>query len=622
MDRIKEKLASLPLCPGVYIMKNADGDIIYVGKSKVLKNRVSQYFQNSAAHSAKTRSMVSHISDFEYIITDTEAEALALECNLIKKYRPKYNILLKDDKQYPYVKITAQERFPRIFITRQLKKDGGLYFGPFMTALNVKEAVEEIRRIFKIRSCKKKITESTCGRPCLYYQIGQCSSPCSGKITEKEYKESLSGVSEILGGNYNKLIRLFEEKMQTASKCLEFERAAQYRDKISALKSLAEKQKVSSVKDGDMDFIGIYQEGESFCIQVFYYRGGNAVGSEYFTFKNEKSDPKSLLESFVKQFYFTASDIPKNIYLSDEIEDKEDIEVWLSQNVGHRVTFMIPQRGKKAEIIKMVVKNAQESLYKDRMLISRDAAYQNRMLTQLSEILNLSLFPVRIEAYDISNFSGSSSVGVQIVYENAAPQKSQYRKYNIKTVDGQDDYECMREVIYRRINEAYKEEDLIKEGALDKSKAKFLPLPDLILLDGGKGHVSAIKMLFDTLGEDIPVFGVVKDGSHRTRGITDENGEFLIDKHSELFNFLACMQDEVHRFAITASRKRHENRNIHSDLELIPGVGSVMRKKLLKSFKSVSAIKKASVAELREVVSDKAAKNIYNYLNNKRKNSK
>lgn len=617
MNKIKEKLAKLPLCPGVYIMKDKEGDIIYVGKSKVLKNRVSQYFQTSSAHSAKTRSMVSQISDFEYIITDTESEALALECNLIKKHRPKYNILLKDDKQYPYIKITFGERFPRIVMTRSVKKDGSAYFGPFMAAFNVKESVEEIRKTFKIRSCQKQISESSNHKPCLYYHIGQCSAPCCGKITEEEYKDSLSGVSDILSGNYDEIINLLEEKMRIASENLEFERAAQYRDKILRIKSLGEKQKVSSAKEGNMDFIGLYQEGESFCVQIFYYRGGNAVGSEYFTLENEKSDSKSVLESFVKQFYFTVNQIPRDVFLSEEIEDKQDIEEWLSKNTGHKVVLRVPQKGEKAEIMKMVIKNAQESLYKDRMIKNRNESYQNRMLVQLAKLLKLSNPPLRIELYDISNFSGALSIGVQIVYENAAPAKALYRKYNIKTVDGQDDYKSMREVIWRRINEAYKEEDLIKDGALDSSKAKFLPLPDLILLDGGKGHVSAVKMLFDTMGEEIPVFGIVKDGNHRTRGITDDNDEFLIDKHSELFKFLACMQDEVHRFAITASRKRHEKRNIKSSLEKINGIGSETRKKLLKIFNNIENIKKASLEELQKVVNKKTAENIYNYYNKK-----
>lgn len=614
---IKEKLAMLPLCPGVYIMKDKNGSVIYVGKSKVLKNRVSQYFQNSSSHSVKTRMMVSHVEDFEYIITDNESEALALECNLIKKYKPKYNILLKDDKQYPCVKITMQEQFPRMFITRKQKKDGSIYLGPFMTTNNLKEAVEEIRKIFKIRSCKKRITEHSSDRPCLYYQIGQCSAPCSGKITEQEYKDSLIHVSDILNGEYKNLLNSLQEKMIDASSKMEFERAAVYRDKIESIKSLGEKQKVISSKNDSMDFLGIYQEGEECCVQIFYYRGGKAVGSEYFTFNNEENSINAALESFVKQFYFTISAMPSLVFLSHEISDNGDIEEWLSQNFGHRVTFRVPKRGEKLKIMKMVLKNAEESLYKERMLKNRSESYQNRMIIRLSELLNLSVAPLKIESYDISNFSESSVTGVQIVYENAAPAKNKYRKYNIKTVVGQNDYDSMCEVIHRRINESYKEEDLIKDGSLLEKDAKFYPLPNLILLDGGKGHVSAVKALLDTMGEEIPVFGLVKDKFHRTRGITDENDEIPIDRNSELFKFLACMQDEVHRFAITASRKSHEKRNVRSELELIRGVGPVARKKLLKEFKSIKNIKNASPDEIEKVVSKSVAESIFNYFKGK-----
>lgn len=614
MSKIKEKLATLPMCPGVYIMKDIDGHIIYVGKSKVLKNRVSQYFQNSSSHSPKTVSMVEHIADFEYIITDTEAEALALECNLIKKHRPKYNILLKDDKQYPYIKITADESFPRIFMTRRLKKDGGLYFGPFMTALNVKESVEEIRKIFKIRSCNKHISKDKTERPCLYYQIGQCSAPCSGKITEEEYKQSLEGLTRLLNGNYSDIIEELTKKMALAADKLEFEAAAQYRDKIQRIKALEERQKVSTTKDDNMDFISLYQESDNCCIQLFYYRGGKAVGSEYFTLKNPEFAENSVLEGFVKQFYFTQQNIPNRIFISEEIGDKPDIESWLSQLCGHKVRFLVPKQGEKAEIMRMVTKNACESFYKEKMLKNRTESYRNQMLFRLSELLNLKEPPMRIECYDISNFSGKSSVGVQIVYLNGAPAKKLYRKFNIKTVDGADDYKSTQEVLYRRISEAYKEEDLIKNGSLTLDKAKFLPLPELILLDGGKGHVSAVKMLFDTLGEEIPVFGLVKDNSHKTRGITDEASELPLKKNSELFKFLACMQDEVHRFAINASRKKHENKNVRSELEGISGVGKETVKKLLRYFRGIGAVKKAEIAELEALVGKTRATNIYNYF--------
>ena len=613
MTDIKKKLSSLPVCPGVYLMKNAENKVIYVGKSKALKNRVSQYFVNLSSHSPKTRAMVSQVADFEYMITDSETEALALECNLIKKYRPKYNILLKDDKQYPYIKITANEAFPRVFMTRQIKKDGALYFGPYMTAVSLKETIESVRKVFKIRSCKKSIKGST-GKPCLYYHIGQCSAPCSGKIGEEEYRVSVKNVTDVLNGKYKELIEGLRNKMVDASQKLEYEKAAQYRDKIQSITILGENQKVSSSADNDADVIGIYNEGTNFCIQIFYYRNGNAVGAEYFTLEDELDTAGSVAENFVKQFYFTGVNLPREIILSEELEDKEAIVEWLSVLAGRKVNITVPKRGKKAEILSMVLKNAKESLYKYQLMKNKNQQKQNRILSEISKLLNLSKVPFKIESYDISHFSGDSSVGVQIVYSNAVARKSMYRKYNIKGVSGQDDYESMREVIFRRINEAYREEDLIKAGELNPENAKFLPLPDLILLDGGKGHVTAIKMLLDTLGEDIPVFGLVKDGNHRTRGITDEHTEFIPDKKSELFKFLGGMQDEVHRFAITASRRRHEKKNTKSELENIRGVGPATRKKLLKHFSGIKGVKSADIDELKAVVSQNIAEEIYKYF--------
>ncbi len=614
MTDLKKKLSSLPLCPGVYLMKNDEGKIIYVGKSKVLKNRVNSYFVNLSSHTPKTRVLVSQIADFEYILTDSEEEALALECNLIKKHRPKYNILLKDDKQYPYIKITTGEEFPRIVVTRQVKKDGSLYFGPYTAGMSIKEAVEEIRKVFRLRSCKKSIKQQN-DRPCLYYQIGQCSAPCAGRISAEEYKGLVLEASAVLNGKDEAILSELKEKMLSASSALEFEKAAQYRDRIKSINDLGQNQKVSSSGENNIDYIGIYKEGMTYCVQIFYYRNGNAVGSEYFTLENELAEPSEVAENFVKQFYFTGVKIPKEVAISEDFDDRETISEWFSSNAGHRVTFTVPQRGKKAEIMKMVKNNARESLYKHRLLQNKSMEKQNRILSSLSELLNLSSPPYRIESYDISNTSGESSVGVQIVYVNAVPKKGLYRKFNIKTVDGANDYESTREVIFRRINEAYKEEDMIKSGALDADKAKFLPLPDLILLDGGKGHVNAVKMLFDTMGEDIPVFGLVKDKTHRTRGITDEYEEIELDKKSELFRFLAGMQDEVHRFAITTFRKRHENKNIHSELEDIEGVGPATRTKLLKTFGSIEKIKTATLDELEAAIPVNIAKKVYTHFN-------
>ncbi len=610
---IKKKLSSLPLCPGVYIMKNSAGKVIYVGKSKTLKNRVSQYFANLSSHSPKTVAMVNSIADFDYIITDSEAEALALECNLIKKHRPKYNILLKDDKQYPYIKITAGEKFPRIFITREVKKDGSLYFGPYMTASNLKKAVEEVRKAFKIRSCKKNIDDQN-HRPCLYFRIGECSAPCAGKTSAEEYKKSINEASDILSSKYDILEKKIRDDMLKASENLDFEKAAVLRDKLQSINVLKETQKVSSANDNDMDFIGVYKEGNDFCIQVFYYRNGNAVKAEHFTFKDELLGANELVEQFVKQFYFTSTNIPPEILISEDFDDKETVELWLSENAGYKVIFNIPKRGKKAQIMQMVISNAKESLYKFKSEEAKGKEKQNRILSDVTRLLNLSKTPFRIESYDISNFSGASSVGAEIVYVNAVPKKSLYRKFNIKTVIGANDYDSMCEVIFRRINEAYREEDLINDGKLSPEKAKFLPLPDLILLDGGKGHVSAVKKMLDTLGEEIPVFGLVKDKTHRTRGITDEFNEFYIEKRSELFRFFSGIQDEVHRFVITACRRKHQRDTLSFGLEEISGVGPANRTKLLKAFGSIKKIKESTFEELSQVVPSNIAKNVYEYF--------
>ncbi len=616
MNELKKKLSNLPMCPGVYIMKDADNKVIYVGKSKVLKNRVNQYFQKSVNHSAKTRAMVKCINDFEYILTDTESEALALECNLIKKYRPKYNILLKDDKQYPYIKITANEDFPRVFVTRNLKKDGSLYFGPYMNTISIKEALEEIRKTFRIRSCNKKITVGGVKtKPCLYYHIGQCSAPCNMMIDKEEYGGAIKQIADVLNGNVKKHIKELTEKMFEASQNMEYEKAALLRDRINGIKILGEKQRISSAKSDNRDVIGVYEENGTYCIQIFYYRNGKTEGSEYFVLEEKDSSKNEILENFIKQFYFTNTHIPSEIVLSEEIEDAEVISQWLTSSASHKVSIIVPKKGEKLKIVDMVVKNAEESLYKFNLSDNRGDKRQNEILKKLTKLLNLPCVPYRIECYDISNISGATSVGAQVVYVNAAPKKSLYRKYNIKNVVGANDYESMREVLFRRFSEGYKEEDAIKDGSLDKDKAKFLPLPDLILLDGGKGHVSIVKELFETLGEEIPVFGLVKNDFHRTRGITDEVNEYALSSKDDLFKFLTCMQDEVHRFAITAHRKKREKATIRSGLENIQGVGPATRKKLLRHFSGISKIKTATLEELEAVTNKKVAQSIYDFYN-------
>lgn len=612
---IKQKLKNLPMCPGVYLMKDETGSVIYVGKSKLLKNRVSQYFLQSKNHSPKTIALVSNITDFDYIITDTEVEALVLECNLIKKYRPKYNILLKDDKHYPYIKLTMQDDFPRILMTRKVIKDGAKYFGPYMSAFMVKETLETLRQIFKIRSCSKKFSEdSRAGRPCLYYHISQCSAPCCGYISKKEYNEVFEQVASVLDGNVSKIIHELTEKMYLASDKLEFERAKRLRDRIESLKILSEKQKMISTSDNNRDVLGIYQDDEESCIQIFYVRDGKVSGSEYYIFDNNLSTKQELLSEFIKQYYDNITLVPKEILVAEELEEEEDIKDWLSQKTGYKISVHCPRKGEKAKLVQMVNSNAEESLSKHRFKRQREVLKQNEILSQLQHLLGLSVTPFRIECYDISNISGVQSVGACVVYQNATECNHAYRRFRIKTVDGANDYESMREVIFRRFERAYQEAEAIKQGEITMDDAKFLPLPDLILLDGGKGHVSAVKLLMDTIGETVPVFGLVKDDKHKTRGITDDVREFALNKDDILFQFLTRVQEEVHRFAIKGFRKKHEDVSLNSELEEIPGVGPAKRKTLLRKFITIDNIKSAGFDELALVVDSKTAQNIIRYF--------
>ncbi len=614
LNRIKEKLKTLPVSPGVYLMKNEQGAVIYVGKSKVLKNRVSSYFINSKSHNVKTLRLVENIFDFDYILTDSEVEALILECNLIKKYMPKYNILLKDDKQYPYIKITSSEPFPRIFLTRRLEKDGSKYFGPYMSSSNTKETLEIIKKIFKIRTCNKVLPRDIGkGRPCLYYHIGQCSAPCDGRISAEEYSEMFGKISSVLSGNYSILEEELTRKMYKASERLEFEKAASLRDSIAHLKALDEKQKIISTNEDNRDIIGFFSDGKDCCVQLFYMRGGKMLGSEKYVFENFEDEPSELVSSFLKQFYFSATSIPREILIPVEIEDCDDISKWLTEKCGHKINVHKPVRGSKARTVEMVNKNAEESLKIHKFKRDKEQTDRNAVLKELMELLQLGDVPFRIESYDISNISGAQSVGVCVVYDKAVPLKSAYRKFNIKTVEGADDYESTREVIFRRINRAYKEEDDIAAGKLEPDKAKFLPLPDLILLDGGKGHVSAVRELFDTMGEEIPVYGMVKDDNHRTRALTDIHEEFDIDRGGELFRFLTSIQEEVHRYAITTFRKKHVKAGLRSELDEISGVGPAKRNKLLLYFSSIDKIKSATVEELETAVDKRTARNVYDY---------
>ena len=611
MARIKEKIKKLPKTPGVYIMKDETGKVIYVGKSKALKNRVSQYFVNLKSHSEKTRQMVSRVSDFDYILTDTEAEALGLECNLIKKYRPKYNILLKDDKQYPYIKITKED-YPRILLTRKLIKDGGRYFGPYMSAISVRDTITTLRNIFMLRNCKEGFRKNK--RTCLYFHIKQCSGPCEGKISKEEYNKNVEELVSVLKGNTGEIIKNLEAKMYEASEKYEYEKAAKLRDKIRDIKVLGERQKAIVTDGENRDIFGFYRENETVAIQVFYMRNGKIIGREFEVFEDVFNEDNETLGNFIKQFYYASTNIPPEILIPFEIEDRDVIESWLKEKNGRKTEVKIPQRGIKKDLVKMAETNAKEAYKQYLFKRNKEKLDANQILKELKETLGLEKIPARIESYDVSNISGKNSIGAEIVYVDGKMSKKDYRKFNIKTVEGADDYKSINEVIYRRLTESYKEQDAIADGTLQKEDAKFLPLPDLILLDGGKGHVNSVKTVLESLGEEIPLFGLVKDDKHRTRGITDGENELKISQ--EIMNFVTCIQDEVHRFAISSFRKKHGDEMTKSELENIKGVGPETRKKLLETVVSVDKIKTATFEELKSVAGEKVAKEIINYYRN------
>lgn len=602
-----DKVRALPNCPGVYIMRDQNGEIIYVGKAKNLKNRVSQYFQSGKSHTPKVAAMVSNVADFEYIMTETEFEALVLECNLIKSHRPKYNILLKDDKGYPYIKVTVNEPYPRILLARRVDNDGGRYFGPYLNTSIFNEIIDIAKKVFAIRSCKKVLPRDIGkGRPCLNYFINQCSAPCDNRISQQEYKSAFDDIIALLEGKHDETVSRLTEQMKEASARLEFERAAKIRDKISAIVKMSEKQRVVSTSLGNQDVIAFAQEGKTVCIQIFFMRSGKIVGRENYIVKNEQDSVKSrIMTDFVKQYYGMSSYIPKSIILQTKIEDRVLIEKWLSEKCGASIKIITPQKGEKLSIVNMVERNALEALKLYMMNKDKGKRKINDLLFELKETLGLKAAPMRIEAYDISNISGRDSVGVCVVFENGLSKKSDYRKFNIRTVEGSNDYESIKEVLYRRISNGIEGE----EG--------FTPLPDLILLDGGKGHVNSAAEIMGFFRLDIPFFGLVKDDRHRTRGLTTGTEELAIKRQSASFAFLTRIQDEVHRFAVESHRKKHTKSLIASELESIQGVGEKRRALLLKHFKTVKALKEATKEEIISVkgIDKKTAEKIYDFFN-------
>lgn len=600
MFDIQEHLKKLPSEPGVYLMKDKYDYIIYVGKAISLKNRVRQYFQSSKNHTSKVKSMVKNIYKFEYIITDSELEALILECNLIKRYRPKYNVVLRDDKTYPYIKVTTNEDYPRILKVRRVLKDKAKYFGPYTNITAVNDTLELISSTYPIRSCKididKAIKNKT--RPCLNLHINKCLGPCTGNVSKEEYGKMIEEIIMCLSGKEEKLMELLKEKMNESSMNFRFEEAAVYRDKIKSLEEMIQKQKIdATVSDLNQDVVAMARAHNEACVQVFFIRNGKIVGREHFILEGVMDSPRaSILSSFVKQFYNEQEYIPKELIIEDEIEDSSILEEWLSSKKGQKVTIRVPQKGEKKSLVEMVRKNAVEYLEKFSDMNKRKYEKSIGALEELKQILNLEKLPIRIEAYDISNIQGVDSIGSMVVYTNAKKDKKEYRRYKIKTVIGPNDYDSMAEIVDRRL----------KHGNL----------PDLILLDGGKGQVSAVKKVLELNDVDIPLWGMYKDDKHRTKGLICKEKEIELDKTTNLYRFIASIQEEVHNYAITYHRSLRNKALTKSILDDIQGIGEKRKKSLLNHFKDVDAIKKATMEELLEVdgMNKSIADNVYNFF--------
>ena len=600
MFDIQEQLKKLPGEPGVYLMKDKNDKIIYVGKAISLKNRVRQYFQSSKNHSSKVKSMVKNIKSFEYIITDSELEALILECNLIKKYRPKYNVLLRDDKTYPYIKVTVNEDYPRVLKVRRVLKDKAKYFGPYTNVEAVNDTLDVIRNIYPIRTCNIDIDRAIKNkmRPCLNYHIKRCIGPCTGHVSKVEYNKMIEEILLFLSGKEEKLIEILKEKMNKCSMEFNFEEAAIYRDKILNLQEMMQKQKIDVSTDNvNQDIIAMAYNDEEACVQSFFIRHGKVVGREHFILEGTKDSSKeAILSSFVKQFYMKAEYIPKEIIIESEIEDQVVLEEWLSNIKGQKVFIRIPQKGDKKSLIAMVKKNAMEYLEKFSSLNKRKYEKSEGALIELAEVIGLEEAPRRIESYDISNIQGVDSIGAMVVFTNGLKDKKEYRRYKIKTVEGPNDYDSMAEILERRLQ-----------------KGDF---PDLILLDGGKGQVSAVQKVFDKYNIDIPLWGMYKDDRHRTKGLICATKEIELDRTSNLYRFVASIQEEVHNYAISYHRSLRNKSLTKSTLDDIPGVGEKRKKALLSHFKNIEEIKNASIEELSEIdgLNKRVAQNIYDYF--------
>lgn len=598
-------------------MHDKNDTIIYIGKAVSLTKRVHQYFQASHNEGIKKAQMVQQIARFEYIVTDSELEALVLECNLIKEHRPKYNTMLRDDKTYPYIKVTLGEEFPRVLFARRLKKDKSKYFGPYTSAGAVKDTIDLLNKLYGLRTCNRILPRDTGKeRPCLNYHIKQCHAPCQGYISKEEYATRIEQAVRFLNGEYQPIMQELEEKMQKASSELAFEKAMEYRDLLNSVKQIAQKQKITDASAEDRDVIGISKDGEDAVVQVFFIRGGKLIGREHFYLRIETEDSRAqVLTVFLKQYYAGTPFIPKLIMLPYEIEDKEVIEEWLSGKRGQKVYVKIPQKGMKEKLVELANKNAKLVLSQDKEKLKRE---EGRTIGAMKEIAGLLELPsvMRVEAYDISNISGFQSVGSMVVYEKGKPCSSDYRKFRLKTVTGPDDYASMHEVLTRRFEHGKMEREELKEKGLEDSYGSFTKFPDLIMMDGGRGQVNIALAVLEELHLDIPVCGMVKDDNHRTRGLYYNNIEIPIDRHSEGFKLITRIQDEAHRFAIEYHRSLRSKGQVHSVLDDIPGIGASRRKALMVRYASLDAIKAASVEELAETPSmnRQAAEAVYQYF--------
>ena len=617
---IEEELKKLPDQPGVYIMHDSRDAIIYIGKAVSLRKRVHQYFQPSHDEGIKKAQMVKQIARFEYIVTDSELEALVLECNLIKEHRPKYNTMLRDDKTYPYIRVTLGEDFPRVLFSRQQKKDKSRYFGPYTSAGAVKDTIELVNKIYQLRTCNRNLPRDTGkDRPCLNYHIHQCTAPCQGYITKEAYRERVDAVVEFLNGNYAPVLKSLEEKMNTASANLEFEKAIEYRELLNSVRQIAQKQKITHTDGEDKDIIALAADDRDAVVQVFFIRDGKLIGRDHFYVKIGTEDTKAqILTTFLKQFYSGTPFIPREIMLPQEIEEQEVLADWLGEKRGSKVYIRVPQKGMKEKLVELAQKNAKMVLAQDREKIKREEGRTIGALKEIEQLLDMKGLN-RVEAYDISNTSGFESVGSMIVYEKGKPKRSDYRKFKLRTVSGPDDYASMYEVLTRRFTHGMREMDEMEEKDLSEEYGSFTRFPDLIMMDGGRGQVNIALKVLEELHLNIPVCGMVKDDNHRTRGLYYHNVEIPIDRGSEGFKLITRIQDEAHRFAIEYHRSLRSKEQVHSVLDDIPDIGPARRKALMKKYQSLEAIREATEEDLAQTdsMSPQAARSVFRFFREK-----